>query len=87
MAHVHEKAAELVGQQLAGGGVCAQERHCNVRERSLPGRSHGNHAAFYPGQDVRGIHVVEQWCSLKAFREEAFRSRARTKTAVVSVVK
>ncbi|MEK6353155.1 MAG: BPSL0067 family protein [Burkholderia cenocepacia] len=29
-----------------------------------PSRSHGNHAAFYLGQDACGIHVVEQWRSL-----------------------
>ncbi|UEP48826.1 BPSL0067 family protein [Burkholderia ambifaria] len=33
-----------------------------------PSRSHGNHAAFYLGQDARGIHVVEQWRSLQVIQ-------------------
>ncbi|WP_260429998.1 BPSL0067 family protein [Burkholderia cenocepacia] len=44
-----------------------------------PSRSHGNHAAFYLGQDVRGIHVVEQWRSLKAIQRRCIPFKGKDK--------
>ncbi|MEK2600723.1 BPSL0067 family protein [Burkholderia arboris] len=44
-----------------------------------PSRPHGNHAAFYLGQDVRGIHVVEQWRSLKAIQRRGIPFKGKDK--------
>ncbi|WP_261317830.1 BPSL0067 family protein [Burkholderia cepacia] len=44
-----------------------------------PSRSHGNHAAFYLSQDVRGIYVVEQWRSLKAIQRRCIPFKGKDK--------
>ena len=33
-----------------------------------PNKAHGNHGAFYDGQDATGIYVVEQWSGLDAIQ-------------------
>lgn len=44
-----------------------------------PNRSYGNHAAFYLGQDSKGIYVVEQWRSLRKVKKRhiPFRGKDR----------
>ncbi|MCR4465092.1 BPSL0067 family protein [Burkholderia sp. SCN-KJ] len=108
MAHVYEKAADLVGQKLAGDGECVAlvKIYTSVGPTAIwrpekkiggdgsiragtviatfendryPSRSHGNHAAFYLGQDVRGIHVVEQWRSLKAIQRRCIPFKGKDK--------
>lgn len=108
MAHVHEKATELVGQKLARDGECVAlvKIYASVGPTAIsrpekkargdqslrvgtviatfendryPSRPHGNHAAFYLGQDVRGIHVVEQWRSLKAIQRRGIPFKGKDK--------
>lgn len=42
--------------------------------------SHGNHAAFYVGQNSAGIWVVDQWSGLKTINKRLLRYKGVDKT-------
>ncbi|OJA42763.1 BPSL0067 family protein [Burkholderia ubonensis] len=42
-----------------------------------PNKSHGNHAAFYLGQDSTGIYVAEQWRSLSKIQRRHIRFKGK----------
>ncbi len=44
-----------------------------------PNRRHGNHAAFYIGQDARGIWVVEQWSGAQIIRKHHLTFKGKNK--------
>lgn len=48
-----------------------------------PNRPHGNHAAFYLGQDAGGIYVVDQWRDMQnkpTISKRFIRSKGKSKS-------
>lgn len=50
------------GMQVVGNhSIAPGTAIANFADGKWPGKSHGNHAAFYLGQVSDGIYIVDQW--------------------------
>ncbi|MCU6499956.1 BPSL0067 family protein [Rugamonas sp. A1-17] len=68
-----KQGAAVVGNKNIVRGTAI----ANFVDGKWPGRSHGNHSAFYMGQVSDGIYILDQWLGKNKIGKRFIRSKGK----------